>query len=123
MPATLDLLPRKEFTITLEDGKILSGKFGTWALKRLTEKKKTTLQDSGALLNTFTGLLDYILYAVEYMARKNSEGFAYNDMDVSEWVDQLGGVDGADFSKLVIHMNNEVKESDQEKKTEVIAEP
>lgn len=117
MPATLNLLPRKHFEITLEDGKVIKGQFGTWALKRLTDKRKVTLQDSGAILNTLPGLLDFILCAVEYTSRKNSEGFAYTDLDVCDWVDQLGGVSAAAFAELTKHLNDEEPEAEEEKKT------
>ncbi len=119
----LNLLPRKEFEITLEDGKVIKGKFGTWALRRLTEKRKVSLADSGAILNTLPGILDFILAAVEYVSRKNNEGFGYTDIDVSDWMDEIGGIDGTEFGKLISHMNSDTKETEEEKKTEVATGP
>lgn len=113
--ATLNLLPRKEFEITLDDGKVIKGKFGTWALRRLTDKRGATLQESGAILNTLPGLLDYILYAVEYVSRKNQQGFAYSDIDVSEWIDEMGGIEGAEFGNLTRHINGEETPAEEKK--------
>lgn len=121
--ATLNLLPRKEFEITLDNGTIIKGKFGTWALKRLCDKRKATLQESAVILNSFGGIIDYILTAVEYVSRKNNEGFAFADTDVCEWIDELGGVGNANFASLVNHTSDEsaatTDEPDAEKKTDI----
>lgn len=113
----INLLPRKEFEITLSDGTVIKGKFGTWALKRVTDKNKTSLQESGALLQTLSGLLDYIKAAVEYNFIKKGETCPYNDVDVADWIDEIGGISSENMNLLVRHMSEET----EEKKTETPA--
>lgn len=119
--AEIKLLPRQEFEIVLNDGTVIPGKFGTWALRRLTDKHKLTLSEGLPTLQTLGGLMDYIVFAVEYMTRKNKKDTFYTDMDVSDWVDQLGGVQSGAFLSLVKHTQDEGPT--EEKKTELKTQP
>lgn len=114
--ATINLLPRKEFEITLDDGTVIPGKFGTWALRRLTDRYKVSLTDANKVLGTLSGLLDYLLCAVEYSARKNSQPFSYTDFHVAEWVDELGGIGSENYINLMKHTEEETLV--EQKKTE-----
>lgn len=117
MQATINLLPRKEFEITLEDGTIIKGQFGTWALKRFCDKQKLTLKQAGERLGdpTLSDVVEYVLAAVEYTARKTQAPFSYSDIHVSDWIDQLGGIQSPDFVKLFSHSADE--SLGEEKKT------
>lgn len=113
--ATLNLLPRKCFEITLTDGSIIKGKFGTWALKRFCDKKSLTLEEAGEKLRDLTGFTDYLLYAVEGVMRQSGEACPYTDVQCCDWIDQLGGLSSAVFLQLIAHTTEEAEE---EKKTE-----
>lgn len=114
--ATLNTLPRKEFEITLDDGTIIKGQFGTWALKRFCDKRGYTLQQ---LQDAFTSnismsdILEFVLCAVEQKARQTGETFSFTDVHAGMWLDELGGMNGEKFSKLFNHARDE-----SEKKTE-----
>lgn len=114
MPATIDLLPRKEFRITLEDGSVISGKFGTWAQDRFCKKRNYNFEQFQAAFTSdlrFDHIIDYLLCAVENHFRelKNKESFPYNDVDAGMWIDELGGVEGAEFLRLFAHSYGEKK--------------
>lgn len=119
MSATIELLPRKEFRITLESGQSITGKFGTWALKRFTSKKNISLIQAGELFSNLTvdDLVDYILCAVEQSFREAKTGtsFPYNDVDVCAWIDELGGVGSEHVNSLFNHAGDteEKKSNDQ----------
>lgn len=119
MQATLNLLPRKCFEITLEDGSIIKGKFGTWALRRFCDKKNLTLEQAGEKLRDLTGFADYLLYSVEGEMRKSGEACPYTDIQCCDWIDQLGGISSELFIKLISHTNDET--TNEEKKTEPTA--
>lgn len=119
MPATVNLLPRKCFEIALEDGTIIKGQFGTWALKRFCDKGGLTLGEAEEKLRGISGIIDYILCAVEYVSRQNKESFSYTDMNVCQWVDDIGGHNSEAFLKLIGHTVDENNTEDVgEKKTE-----
>jgi hypothetical protein len=120
MPATIDLLPRKEFKIILDDGTIITGKFGTWALKRFCTKKNYTLQQLGDSLTNLgiDDMVEFMLSAVEQSFRESKvkESFPYNDIDVCSWIDEFGGISSAELTALFNHAgdNSQEKKSDPE---------
>ena len=130
--ATLNLLPRKTFEIILDDGTVIKGQFGTWALRRFCDKMKYSLAESDDHLMPYTeatpngkmgvgDVIEYILSAVENSARKEGKPFSYTDVHCGDWIDQLGGITvGGDAIKLLLHSNSELTPAtttDQEKKT------
>ncbi len=82
MSATINLLPRKEFEITLEDGTVIKGQFGTWALKRFCDKINCELEDIGERFKKpkIGDIFEFLLAAVEYRARLKGDPFSYNDV-------------------------------------------
>jgi hypothetical protein len=118
--AQIELLPRKEFKITLDSGEVVQGRFGTWALKRFSQKRNYTLFDiEKALSNpTIDDAVELVLSAVEqhFREQKKKESFPYNDIDMCAWIDEMGGMGSDDFARLFNHA------SDTEKKSEEIAE-
>lgn len=121
--ASLDLLPRKVFEITLGDGKKITGQFGTWTLKRFCDKSKLSLKHlNDKFVNEGTNLTDTVsmlLCAVEYVCLKNKEPFTYTDIEACDWIDELGGVYSIPVSNLFNHAASELKDEapDSEKKS------
>lgn len=115
--ASINLLLRKEFEITLNDGSVIKGQFGTWALRRYCDKMGYTLKTAGEHLGDpgIGDILEYILAAVEYKARQTGAPFSFTDVHVGSWIDELGGITGVDFVKLFNHSGEEQTE---QKKTE-----
>ena len=118
--AKVDLLPRKEFTITLDSGEVIKGKYSLWAAKRFCDKKKLTLVNLFERLSeenmTFDDLIENILCAVEHCQKEEGLPFKYNDMDVCSWIEEMGGIGSEDYMKLSGHAFSELEE---EKKSEV----
>lgn len=116
---TINLLPRKEFEITLESGEIIAGKFGTWAVKRFCDQRKYTLkQMQDVFSNQAYGIADlaeFLLAAVEYKMRREGKKFEYSEMNACEWIDELGGAEGADLMKLFGHAADDAQESGEKK--------
>lgn len=112
--ATLDLLPRKKFEITLDSGDVIKGQYGTWALKRFCDKKQCTLSGIASMLAdpSISDVLEFILCAVEQSVREAKLPMTYNDVDAGMWCDELGGIGGADFVRLFNHSGDEQKKSE-----------
>jgi len=96
MPASIELLPRKEFIITLENGSKIHGKFGTYSVRRLCLKKGyNDAQFAEAFLsNIIENLPEYLLYSAENFFRelKTKESFPYDEIDACSWIDEMGGI-------------------------------
>lgn len=120
MQATINLLPRKVFEITLEDGTKIEGQFGTWALKRFCDKLKVSLTEAQQRLNNIglTEVCEYILAAVEQKARQEGKPFSYNDVHCCAWIDELGGMGSDKFLDLFNHASSDIAAT-EEKKTEL----
>lgn len=108
--AELSLLPRKAFSIKLEDGSIINGQYGTWAMYRFCTKRNFTLEQAGEAFTNNPNIIDiieYILSAVEQSFRqlKIEGAFPYTDVDCGSWIDELGGVlsPTSDLWKLFRH--------------------
>lgn len=118
--ASINLLPRKEFEITTDEGTVIKGKFGTWSLKRFCDNREITLGQLQAKKPeefTLSDVVDLILYAVEQKARETSQPFSFTDVHACSWCDELGGIFGAEVTKLFNHQASDVKQ-EEEKKTE-----
>lgn len=107
----VDLLPRKEFLITLLNGQKITGKFGTWALKKFCTKKNYTLGQLSDSLSTrisIDDMVEFILSAVEQSFRelKSKDSFPYNDVDVCMWIDEMGGISSPEVTKIFTHASD-----------------
>lgn len=123
--ATVDLLPQKVFVITLESGVQVKGKFGTWQMRRFCQRKgNIPLSKVQEILSAEQATLDdiilMILSAVEYyVVRVEGKPFTITDMDVCEWIDELGGVAGDAVNNIFNHSASELPAVDEEKKSQL----
>jgi hypothetical protein len=103
MSAKLNLLPRKKFEIVLEDGTVIEGQSGMWAINRLTKGKRSetdTDMDAAAA---------WALAAVEQTYReKGGVNFPYTDVHAFAWFDQL---EQGDIALLFEHFQDEEKKT------------
>jgi hypothetical protein len=113
--ATLNLLPRNEFVITLDSGTVIRGKFGTWATYQLSKKLACKPEQLGdkATENYIEFSLNFILAAVEFAHMRDKAPFSYTLLHVTDWIDELGGISSPEFIALCNHAS-----STDEKKTE-----
>lgn len=132
----INLLPRKEFEIKLSDGQIISGKFGTWAMKMFCIKKGVDIQEFGqffairsdknpeglTVIEVVDNFALFLLCAVEYSVRKSGKAFNYNEINAYDWIDEMGGTESEDFTKLVNLMSDEEAKESDEKKSSLIGE-
>lgn len=115
--ASLNLLPRKSFEILLDDKSVVRGQYSLWSVSRFCEIKKLSLAQLAEKFENITldDTFKLILCAVEYTSRKERQGFAYSDIDVAEWIEQLGGLGSDNFNNLIGH-SGDSKEADSEEK-------
>lgn len=100
------LTERGYYQIVLSDNTVIPIRFSTWTLKRFCELRgNLTLQQlfevlgaGGATLNDFVLL---ILCAAECVAKEKKEQFTYGDVEVCNWIDDMGGMGSEKFRELV----------------------
>lgn len=59
------------------------------------------LQDALSEGMTLSGFISLMLCAAEYVAKKEKRDFAYNDIDASDWIDEMGGIAGNGFVAML----------------------
>jgi hypothetical protein len=124
MPAKLELLPRKCFSLTLTDGTVVNGQFGTWALSRFGQKKKLSLPKVIELFEEpqTMDIIEFVLCAIEYKERQSKQPLFMDDLKLCAWIDDYAAETGETgiLIKLWAHANStdapDIPES--EKKTE-----
>jgi len=116
--AQLELLPLKEFVITLNSGEIIRGRYSPWAIKRFCDKKGLSVAQLQDRLNaeniTLDDVVQTVLCAVEHKQREAGLPFKYSDFDVCEWIEEMGGFGSEDFIRLQGHAETEVEEKNSE---------
>lgn len=120
--ASIVLLPRKSFEIVLDDKSVVRGQYSLWSVKRYCDLKKLSLAQLEEQLSVENIALDdivkLILCAVEYTTRKEKQGFGYTDVDVCDWIEQLGGITSEAYQSLIGHARSEdTTEPSEEKKS------
>ena len=116
----LDLLPRKAFELTLDDGTVIKGKLNIWAQLRYSELlncETVELLEAKKLKGvTSKDTAYYILACVEYYFHKEGRPFKYNDAHFWDWVEEMGGIESESFKSLLEHLGKE--EPDAQKKNQ-----
>ena len=84
---------------------VISLRFCTWSLKRFCETNgNLTFSQlleklSGSL--SLTDITNLLLCAAEYQYVKEKKPFPFTDLDASDWIDEMGGINGAAFLKVL----------------------
>ena len=109
--AEIVLLPRKSFEIVLDDKSVVRGQYSLWSVKRYCDLKKLSLAQLEDQLSAENIALDdivkLILCAVEYTYRKENKGFSYTDVNVCDWIEELGGITSEKYQSLIGHARSE----------------
>lgn len=90
MATKLDLLPRKAFSLTLADGRVIEGQFSTWSWARFGQKRKMGLDALTELLTKdpqVMDLIDFVVCAIEYKEREAKQPPFVNEIVLSKFID------------------------------------
>lgn len=117
----LELLPRKAFQLTLSDGTVVEGQYGTWALARFGQKRKLGLEETIILFNSvqIMDMLEFILCAIECKEREAGKPPSMNELKLSKFIDDYAADhnESGVLMRLFNHQGNEEELSgDPEKK-------
>jgi hypothetical protein len=84
------------FELKLSDGKVIPLKWGYYAMKRFGKRASIGAMDYFSGVMTGDKLfeeLDNILFcAAEFAAASKGEKFTATEVEVSEWIDDVGGI-------------------------------
>lgn len=94
-----------ELKLKLSNGKEIPLYFGTWSLGRFCELNGnlsfSAMQQLFAAEISFNHIISLLLCGAEHYCRKNKLPFDYTDIDAADWLDEIGGMTGEQFSEVM----------------------
>jgi hypothetical protein len=115
---------RGQFELTLSDGKKVQLRFCTWSLKRFCQLQGIGPSEIGEALsgtNTIDAIVNLLRAAAEYPLYKEGITPTFTEMEVCDWIDDMGGMTSKKFqdimSTLSESMNSGVDDKPSKKST------
>lgn len=114
---------RGHYELKLSDGTSIPMRFCTWSLKRFCQLQKIGPSEIGEALSgnqTLDAIVNLLRSAAEYPLYKEGITPSFSDIDVCDWVDDLGGLGSPKFqeimSSLADSMNSGLETENKAKK-------
>ena len=111
---------RGQFELTLSDGKKVSLRFCTWSLKRFCQLQKIGPSDIGEALSGETSLdaiVNLLRAAAEYPLYKEGITPTFTEMEVCDWIDDMGGMSGKQFQDVMASLGESLNSGLDDKPT------
>lgn len=117
---------KAEYNFTLENGTEIKLRFATWVFREFSQAKGFSVDE---LLNYLAGtneegqrrkfktedLISIMFFAAKYVVIIEGGTFTYTDLDVCNWVDELGGITSPKVTELVLVMISGLIQQDSSK--------
>jgi hypothetical protein len=95
---------RGQFELTLSDGKKIPMRFCTWSLKRFCQLQGIGPSEIGEALSGHTSLdaiINLMKAAAEYPLYSQGITPSFTDIEVCDWVDDMGGMGSTKFQEIM----------------------
>jgi hypothetical protein len=95
---------RGQFNLSLSDGKVIPLRFCTWSLKRFCQLQGIGPAEIGIALSgkdALDAIVNLVRSAAEYAFVKEGKTADFTEIDVCDWVDDMGGIAGAQFQEIM----------------------
>jgi len=95
---------RGQFELTLSDGKKIPMRFCTWSLKRFCQLQGIGPSEIGEALSGQTSLdaiINLMKAAAEYPLYSQGITPTFTDLEVCDWVDDMGGMGSDKFQDIM----------------------
>jgi len=114
---------RGHYELKLSDGKSIPMRFCTWSLKRFCQLQGIGPSDIGEAIsgnNSLEAITNLLKAAAEYPLYKEGITPTFSDLDVCDWIDDMGGIAGKKFqdvmTALADSMNSGIEQPTKSKK-------
>lgn len=111
---------RGEFELTLSEGKKIPLRFCTWSLKRFCQLQGIGPSEIGEALSGQTSLdaiVNLLRAAAEYPLYKEGITPSFTEMEVCDWIDDMGGMSGKQFQDVMAALSDSMNSGLDDKTT------
>ena len=95
---------RGHYEIELSDGNKVPLRFCTWSLKRFCQLQGIGPSEIGEALNgekALDAIINLIRSAAEYPFYKEGRNPDFKELDVCDWLDDMGGISSPNFQEIM----------------------
>ncbi len=95
---------RGHYELTLSDGSKIPMRFCTWSLKRFCQLQCIGPSDIGDALSgseSLDAISNLFIAAAEYPLHKEGITPKFTDLEVCDWIDDMGGIGGKKFQEVM----------------------
>jgi hypothetical protein len=95
---------RGQFELTLSDGKKIPMRFCTWSLKRFCQLQGIGPAEIGEALSkesSLDAIINLLKAAAEYPIYKEGSTPSFTEIEICDWVDDMGGITGQKFQDVM----------------------
>ena len=99
---------RGHYELTLSDGTKIPMRFCTWSLKRFCQLQGIGPSDIGDALSgdsTLDAIVNLLKSAAEYPLYKEGITPKFTDLDVCDWIDDMGGLGSKKFQDVMASLS------------------
>jgi hypothetical protein len=111
---------RGQFELTLSDGKKIPMRFCTWSLKRFCQLQGIGPSDIGEALSgkdSIDAIVNLLKSAAEYPLYSQGITPSFTDMEVCDWIDDMGGMGSKKFQDIMAVLADSLNSGVEEKQT------
>lgn len=103
---------RGQFELTLSDGKKIPMRFCTWSLKRFCQLQGIGPSDIGEALSgqsSLDAIINLLKAAAEYPLYSQGITPSFSELEVCDWVDDMGGMGGTKFQEVMTALSESMQ--------------
>ena len=103
---------RGQFELTLSDGKKIPMRFCTWSLKRFCQLQGIGPSDIGEALSgqsSLDAIINLLKAAAEYPLYSQGITPSFTDIEVCDWVDDMGGMASKRFQDVMATLSESMQ--------------
>ena len=111
---------RGQFNLSLSDGKVIPLRFCTWSLKRFCRLQGIGPTQIGEALSgedALDAIVNLIRSAAEYQFYKEGKTPNFTEVDVCDWVDDMGGISSQKFQDIMTALSDSMNSDIEQPQT------
>ena len=111
---------RGQFELTLSDGKKIPMRFCTWSLKRFCQLQGIGPSEIGEALSgqsSLDAIINLLKAAAEYPLYSQGITPSFTEMEICDWVDDMGGMGGKKFQDMMSTLSESMSSGIEDKPT------